>query len=78
MLFRSDEIENYVYVNNITGTLTENQALKGLQSGSIRVATSKIDPTLHLYSGKVLYISDKLPVTRDSAQTDRIKFILSF
>lgn len=73
-----DEIENYVYVNNITGTLNTNQALKGLSSGSIRVATALTNPTLHPYSGKVLYISDKLPVSRDADQTDRIKFILSF
>jgi hypothetical protein len=73
-----DEIENQLYVNNLTGTLTENAALKGLTSGSIRVATAKTNPTLHLYSGKVLYISDKLPVNRDSAQTDRIRFIISF
>jgi dUTPase len=73
-----DEIENYVYVNNITGTLNTNQALKGFTSGSIRVATSSVNPTLHPYSGKVLYISDKLPVSRDADQTDRIKFILSF
>ena len=73
-----DEIENQLYVNNILGTLTENSALKGLTSGSIRVATAKTNPTLHLYSGKVLYISDKLPVNRDSAQTDRIRFIISF
>ena len=73
-----DEIQNQLYVNNLTGTLTENSALKGLTSGSIRVATAKTNPTLHLYSGKVLYISDKLPVNRDSAQTDRIRFIISF
>lgn len=73
-----DEIENYVYVNNITGTLTENQVLKGFSSGSVRVATDSIPPEFHLYSGKVLYISNKLPVSRDSAQTDRIRFILTF
>jgi hypothetical protein len=73
-----DEIQNYVYVNNIKGTLNTNQALKGYSSGSIRVATALTNPTLHPYSGKVLYISDKLPVSRDVDQTDRIKFILSF
>jgi hypothetical protein len=73
-----DEIENFVYVNNITGTLNTNQALKGLTSGSIRVATDVTNPTLHPYSGKVLYISDKLPVNRDADQTDRIRFIISF
>jgi hypothetical protein len=35
-------------------------------------------PPLQLYSGKVLFVSDKVPVTRDPDQTDRIRFILSF
>jgi hypothetical protein len=33
---------------------------------------------MQLYSGKILYISDKLPITRDPSQTERIRFILSF
>jgi hypothetical protein len=73
-----DEVANYVYVNNVEGTLQTNQSLKGLQSGSIRVATSVTLPTMDLYTGQVLYISDRLPVTRDVAQTDRIRYILSF
>lgn len=73
-----DEIQNFLYVNNIEGTLQTNQALKGLQTGSIRVATAQTLPTIDLYTGKVLYISDRLPVSRDAAQTDRIRFILSF
>jgi hypothetical protein len=73
-----DTVENFLYLNNITGTLIENLAIKGNQSGSIRVATDIITPTLHLYSGKVLYISDKLPIARSSNQLDRIKFIISF
>lgn len=73
-----DDVQNQLYVNNITGTLVENQVLKGLTSGSVRVVTDSTPPSLHLYSGKVLYISDKLPINRDSAQLDRVRFILSF
>jgi hypothetical protein len=73
-----DEVQNELYINNVVGTLAQNQSLKGYNSGSIRVVTSSTPPTFHLYSGKVLYISDKLPITRDSAQLDRIRFILSF
>lgn len=73
-----DEIENQLYVNNIEGTLSTNQTLKGLNSGSIRVATMSVVPDLKLYSGKVLYIADKMPVSRDPDQTDRLRFILSF
>lgn len=73
-----DTIENILYLNNITGTITENLSIKGNQSGAIRVATEVTNPTLHLYSGKVLYISDKLPISRSSNQLDRTKFIISF
>lgn len=73
-----DEINNYLYVNNVQGTLVTNQSIKGFNSGAIRVAVASTPPTMKLYSGKVLYISDKLPVSRDPNQTDRIKLILSF
>jgi hypothetical protein len=72
------ETANLLYLNNVRGTLQTNQAIRGLQTGSIRVANSVTNPTLDLYSGKILYISDKLPITRDPAQTERIRFILSF
>lgn len=73
-----DEINNLLYLNNLTGTLTTNQPIKGQSSGAIRVALNKIDPTIDLYSGKILYVSDKTPITRDVDQIDRIRFILSF
>ena len=73
-----DEIQNYLYLNNIHGTLQNNQAIKGLSSGSIRVVNSIVQPTLDLFSGKILYIADKLPISRDPSQTERIRFIMSF
>ncbi len=73
-----DEAQNILYLNNLVGTLNTNEPIKGLESGSIRVAINKTDPTLELYSGKILYISDKTPISRDVDQTDRIRFILSF
>lgn len=73
-----DEINNQLYVNNVQGTLSTNQSVKGLNSGSIRVAVSTIEPSLDLFSGKVLYISNRLPVSRDTDQNDRIRFIISF
>jgi hypothetical protein len=73
-----DEVENFLYLNNVKGTLGVNQSIKGISSGAIRVVNSVTNPSLELYSGKVLYISDKLPVTRDPSQTERIRFILSF
>jgi len=73
-----DEVQNYLYLNNIRGTLQNNQAIKGLNSGSIRVVNSIVQPTLDLFSGKILYVADKLPIARDPSQTERIRFIMSF
>ena len=73
-----DEVQNLLYVNNVRGTIQSNQAIKGFSTAAIRVVNSVTNPTLDLYSGKILYISDKLPITRDPSQTERIRFILSF
>jgi len=73
-----DEVQNLLYLNNTRGTLTTNQTIKGYNSGAIRVVNSVTNPTIDLYSGKILYISDKLPIMRDPSQTERIRFILSF
>lgn len=73
-----DDVANYLYLNNIRGTLNINQSVLGLQSGSIRVVNSYENPEIDLYSGKVLYIDNRLPISRDSAQKERIRFILSF
>jgi hypothetical protein len=73
-----NRVSNYLYVNNIKGTLNTNQSLAGQQSGSIRVVNSFINPTLKLYSGKVLYVDNRLPVMRNISQKERIRFILSF
>lgn len=73
-----DEVKNELYLNNVRGSITNNSTIKGTLSGSIRVVNSTTPPTMQPYSGKVLYISDTLPVRRDPAQTERIRFILSF
>jgi hypothetical protein len=73
-----DVVGNELLVNNVKGTLATNSAIKGLTSGAIRIVNNVTEPTMQLYSGKILYISDKLPITRDPSQTERIRFILSF
>jgi hypothetical protein len=73
-----DELTNTLYLNNLNGTFQNNLPIKGLSSGSIRVGISSTSPSMQKYTGKILYASTKLPVNRDSDQTDRIRFILSF
>lgn len=73
-----DDVGNELYLNNIRGTVNINESLFGANSGAIRVVNSTTNPTLDLYSGKVLYINNRLPITRDATQKERIRFILSF
>lgn len=73
-----DEVSNYLYLNDVRGTLENNKSIKGYTSGEIRVVNSNTTPSIQPYSGKVLYISDILPVRRDPSQTERVRFILSF
>lgn len=73
-----DDVENELYLNNVKGTININESVFGANSGAIRVVNSVTNPTLDLYSGKVLYINNRLPITRDASQKERIRFILSF
>lgn len=73
-----DAVQNILYVNNIKGKFSVNQSIKGVSSGSIRIINSVQEPTLKPFTGKVLYISNTEPVSRNSNQTDRIRFILKF
>jgi hypothetical protein len=72
-----DDVENELYFNDIVGSLAINQSIIGQQSGAIRVVNSTVNPSLELYSGKILYVENRLPVTRDASQKERIRFILS-
>jgi hypothetical protein len=74
--FNSDT--NVIFINNLRGNFSPNQPIKGLTSGAIRVGINKTSPNLELYSGKTLFVANKVPVTRDPDQTDRVRFILSF
>jgi hypothetical protein len=73
-----DESTNIINVNNINGTFTPNQPIRGFSSGAIRVGLNKTDPLIELYSGKTLFVGHKVPIVRDPDQTERIRFILSF
>jgi len=73
-----DATQNYLYVNNIRGSATINQSIKGGSTGSIRIMNGFENPSMKLYSGKVLYISNTLAVSRNPDQTDRVRFILNF
>jgi hypothetical protein len=73
-----DAVQQFLYINNIKGNFSVNQSIKGLTTGSIRIINLVEPPSLKLFTGKVLYISNVEAVSRNTDQTDRIRFILSF
>lgn len=73
-----DEVSNVLYINNVKGTLSTTNQIVGYSSGARRGVNEKTDPTMKLYSGDVLFISNKLPIQRDADQTDRVQFVLGF
>lgn len=80
-----DTINNFLYVNNLKGNLALNNQIIGNVTGATRVAvatdtTAEEDKKtkLKLFSGDILFISNKPPIQRDVDQTDRAQFILSF
>ena len=48
-----DTVQNFIYLNNVKGTLEANKTIWGLTSGSIRVVNSVLNPTIKPYSGKI-------------------------
>jgi len=71
-------ISNQLYLNDIVGTPQTNLPINGTDSEAIRIVNSIENPELQLYSGKVLYIINNVPITRSDSQTEQIRFILSF
>lgn len=72
----SDSTNSIIYVNNITGSFTENQAIKG--SGKVITAFSITEPQIQKYTGEILYINNTAGITRDPNQAEQLKLTLSF
>ena len=73
-----NSVSNELYLNNIVGTPQTNFVIAGSESEANRVINSIENPEMQLYSGKVLYIINNAPITRNNSQTEQIRFILSF
>lgn len=73
-----DPGDNYLYINNITGSFNEQDPIKGSSSGIsvpiLEIANSEIKQ----FSGTILYAENRKNVVRLDNQIDQIKIILSF
>lgn len=68
---------NY-YVTNQVGVFNESDTLFGSNSGATALITGKYSPELVFGSGEVMFIEKIEPITRTSASSETIKFILEF
>lgn len=73
-----DPGDNYLYINNITGTFSGQQIVRGVTSGASVPVLSVSNSELKLYSGDLIYMENRTNVTRKDNQIDQVKVILSF
>ena len=73
-----DNATYYLYLNNVSGTLTTPATLIGATSGAIATATAVSNPDVKTYSGDLLYIDNTAQIVRNSAQTEQLKLTLRF
>ena len=70
--------DNYLYINNITGTFPVGQPVRGTTSGIttpiLAVSNSEIKP----FSGDLVYMENRTNIKRVDNQIDQIKIVLSF
>lgn len=74
----TEDSNGVIRLSNYQGTPTVG-TLSGVTSGTVRYTTSSvIEPELTKYSGKVLYMDNIRPVTRDADQTEEYRILISF
>ena len=70
--------DNYLYINNITGTFTAQQIIKGVTSGASVPILEIANSDIRTFSGDVIYAENRTNVVRKDNQIDQIKIVLSF
>jgi hypothetical protein len=73
-----DSSNSIIYVNNITGTFAENQAIRGVTQSTAVTAFTITEPDIKKFTGKILYINNTAGVNRDPNQAEQLKLTLSF
>jgi len=73
-----DDVNSVLWLNNISGTFTPQAPIIGTIQTSPVTAFIKTDPIIKLFSGKVLYLNNVLPVIRGADQTEQVRAIFSF
>lgn len=70
--------DNYLYINNITGSFSASQLIRGQNSGTVATVLEIANSQIRLYSGDVLYVENRQNVVRDEDQIEQLKIVLTF
>lgn len=70
--------DNYLYINNITGTFSAQQIIKSVSTGVSTPILEIANSELKLFSGDLIYAENRPNIIRKDNQIDQIKIVLSF
>jgi hypothetical protein len=73
-----DPGDNYLYINNISGTFESKQIVKGVTSGASVPILSISNSQIKLFSGELIYMENRSNIIRKDNQIDQVKIVLSF
>jgi hypothetical protein len=73
-----DPGDNYLYINNITGTFSGSQIVKGVTSGASVPILSISNSEIKLFTGELVYMENRTNIIRKDNQIDQVKVVLSF
>lgn len=69
---------NKVYVNNLKGDIAANDIMQGQLSGTSFEVINVIEPVLEPYSGNMLYVENRPPITKIENQSETYRLIIKF
>jgi hypothetical protein len=73
-----DSSSYYLYLNNLTGSVTAPATIYGNTTGATATILSIDESDIKKFSGQLLYIDNSAKITRDSSETQQIKLTLRF
>lgn len=73
-----DSEDNFLYINNITGSFIPSQLIRGENSGVVTTVLEIANSQIKLYSGDILYLQNRSNVIRDEDQIEQVKIVLTF
>ena len=73
-----DAPNNYLYINQETGTFSSTEVITGGTSGSNGTIAAINNRGLEPYSGDVIYIENRRPIQRSDDQIEDVKLVIEF